>query len=513
MATVIDQFGKPADLSDVGEDGYSLEMKMTQRQSQAWECLDIDNMDIDEVLYGGAKGGGKSVLACVWAYVHACTISARYVGRGRRQYPIPVGWMGRKVAKHFKDTTLETWKRIIPEKLYALKGDPAEIILDGGRVKIVTGGLDSRESMEKFNSAEYAFIVVDQAEETTEDDVAVLRASLRLIINGHRIKTKALFTANPRQCWLKREFVSASSKNKRNIFIPALPGDNPHLSERYIDVLRRSFKHRPELIQAYLYGSWTSMRGAQEIIDDAWLELATQRGMEWPYIKRYLACDPARYGDDETVIMQFENCAPVEMVIHPYGATTQTSGKLAAMSREDDDCPVVVESTGGDVGAGIIDELRALDVPVLQFNPAAAAFQPDNYINLRAEAWFTVAKKLADGLLDEQTGLIYSVGLPALGGVGWDELLREQLCTVQYEFRGRKVKIESKEELRKRLGGASPDRADCYIIGVFAWPWIKCKEERELRERYHNAQAREGRRERRYDRKYRHMRRPSGMAV
>ena len=81
-----------------------------------------------------------------------------------RQHPIPVGFMGRKRGIDFSNTTLETWKRFIPESAYVIKGKPAEIVIYD-RVKIMTGGLDNSEVVNKFNSAEYGFYFIDQAEE------------------------------------------------------------------------------------------------------------------------------------------------------------------------------------------------------------------------------------------------------------------------------------------------------------------------------------------------------------
>ncbi|MHC4677039.1 MAG: hypothetical protein ACYTBZ_31550 [Planctomycetota bacterium] len=78
-----------------------------------------------------------------------------------------------------------------------------------GCVCIDFGGLDKQENINKFNSAEYGFIAIDQAEETSRDDVSVAQGSLRLKIKGVPLSYKELYTANPRQCWLREEFILA----------------------------------------------------------------------------------------------------------------------------------------------------------------------------------------------------------------------------------------------------------------------------------------------------------------
>ena len=112
------------------------------------------------------------------------------------------------MARDFKTTTLDSWFEAIPPNLYKIKGNPAEIIIED-RVKLYTGGLDRSETVQKFNSAQLAFYFLDQAEEISEDDIMVLRAATfwRLMINGVKLPGKGLLTANPRQCWLKKEFI------------------------------------------------------------------------------------------------------------------------------------------------------------------------------------------------------------------------------------------------------------------------------------------------------------------
>jgi len=45
-------------------DKYVFEPELTAKQTLAWDAL--RRGDIKEVLYGGAKGGGKSVFGCMW---------------------------------------------------------------------------------------------------------------------------------------------------------------------------------------------------------------------------------------------------------------------------------------------------------------------------------------------------------------------------------------------------------------------------------------------------------------
>ena len=456
-------------------------MRLTGRQTECWDAL--DDPAVDEVMYGGAKGGGKSVLACYWSWATANEIAKKYVPH-RRSDPIPVGFMGRKIGKDFKETTLETWKRFIPHELYEIKGDPPVLIIRD-RVKILTGGLDRREEINKFNSAELAFYVIDQAEETEYDDVSVLSAAShnRLIINGHCFPGKGLYTANPAQCWLKNDFILSPTKNRR--FIQALPGDNEYLPAAYMRTLEDSFRHRPDLLKAYLFGDWDAFEGESQVIKDLWMREAFLRtDKRWPFIRRYLSIDCARFGKDDTVILVMENSDILDKVIMPYCKTTDISGRAARLSHIHGDCTVVVESTGADLGAGVIDELDDMGVETVQFNPSLPATRPDDFYSLRCEAWDNAAKIMCDGSMGEN--VVFTLTDHENPGEsqrhGMDRITRGQLCSPQYFWRSGKFVVEYKEETKKRLGN-SPDHADAYVIALWAWPYLEAEQSEESKKR------------------------------
>jgi hypothetical protein len=360
--------------------------------------------------------------------------------------------MGRKRGVDFTNTTLETWKRFIPEAAYVIKGKPAEIII-WDRVKILTGGLDNSEIVNKFNSAEYAFYFIDQAEEVDREQIGELRATTRLIINGRKIPGKGLFTANPAPSFLKDEFILNPTEGR--VFIRALPADNPYLGPEYIAVLRDSFRHRPELLRAYLDGCWDELGGYNQVIKDAWLENAAKIRVYPPAVKKLITCDPARYGDDETVIYSLQNTVISEQIIYGQKNLMHTANVLHCLRRKYDGCLIVVDVCG--VGAGIVDRLIEMGDNVLGIDNAAKSSQPEKYYNLRSEIWCGAADAFADGDVQLVTD---------------DQRLKGQLTCPTYEFRDGRILIESKADIKKRLGN-SPDRADAYVNGLYALQFVE----------------------------------------
>lgn len=418
---------------------------LTVKQTIAWDILEMPS--IDEILYGGAKYGGKSWFLCVWSYLYACDFAKKY-NIPQSDNPLPIGFLGRKIAKNFSDTTLETWYKTIPPSGYVSKGKPVDLIIDN-RVKIHTGGLDNRETVNKFNSAEYAFFAIDQAEEVTEDDISTLRAATfgRLVINDKVIDGKGLFTANPRDCWLKKEFITNPKSTRR--FIPALPTDNPHCTQKYIDNLKDAFKHRPELLSAYLHGDWSALATANQVILGSWIE----RAMNTPTLLAgtIISCDVARFGDDKTIIYIFDGSEIVERHEMGHSRTTEISDALTDLSRRNNNCQIVVDEIG--VGGGVIDELHRNGRRVIVFNSSNKAENPEKFYNLRAEAWWELGQHFANG---------------EIGCRNMTQDLQEQLGWPGYEFRNGRILIQSKEMIKQEHEGISPDEADCYYMGIWA---------------------------------------------
>lgn len=422
---------------------------LTEKQADAWDTLNLP--DVKEVLYGGAKGGGKSVFGCFWCFKEALKIIEE-CKIGPREYPIPVGFMGRKRGIDFTNTTLETWKRFIPPEGYVIKGKPAEIIIFD-RVKILTGGLDNTEVVNKFNSAEYAFYFIDQAEEVDREQIGELRATTRLIINGRKLPGKGLFTANPAPSFLKDEFILNPSPGR--VYIKALPMDNPYLGPEYIETLRDSFKHRPQLLKAYLEGCWDQLGGFNQVIKDSWVENAARIKLYPPRLKKIITCDPARYGDDETVIYYMENTEIKESEIYGRKDLMHTANVLHVLSHRHGGCLIVVDVCG--LGAGIVDRLIEMGDNVLGIDNAGKSSEPEKYYNLRSEIWC----RAADG---------FAAGDVELRNI--EPKLKGQLTTPTYEFRNGKILIESKADIKKRLGN-SPDRADAYVNGLYGLQYVE----------------------------------------
>lgn len=176
-----------------------------------------------------------------------------------------------------------------------------------------------------------------------------------------------------------------------------------------------------------------------------------------------IGVDPARFGDDRSVIVLRQGLRMEKPMIH-HGVDNMQLAGLVAQVIDDRDPDAVFIDVGG--GAGVIDRLRQLDYYIVEVPFGGKANQPNLFVNRRAEMWWQVKEWLGSG-----------------GSIPNDTALKAELSTPTYWFDavGKRC-LESKDEIKKRLqGGGSPDIADALAL-TFAYPVAK-QLPREVRER------------------------------
>lgn len=166
---------------------------------------------------------------------------------------------------------------------------------------------------------------------------------------------------------------------------------------------------------------------------------------------KILGVDPARFGDDRSVIIRRQGLKASDIVMFRGLDNMQLAARVAQICQDWDPDAVFIDSGGG---AGVLDRLRQLDYDPVEVPFGGRAILEQQFVNRRTEMWWNMKEWVEAG-----------------GWIPSDPMLRQELSTPTYWFdaQGRKV-LESKDEIKKRLqGGASPDIADALAL-TFAYP-------------------------------------------
>ena len=168
------------------------------------------------------------------------------------------------------------------------------------------------------------------------------------------------------------------------------------------------------------------------------------------YAPRILGVDPARFGNDRSVIFRRQGLVAYPPMVYRGIDNMALAGRVAdEMERWQPDAVFI----DAGAGSGVIDRLRQLGHPVIEINFGGKA-NDQRYVNKRSEMWHVMAEWLRGG-----------------GQIPNDNGLKLELATPTYKYdAANRIALESKDEIKKRLPEAgSPDLADALAL-TFAQP-------------------------------------------
>ena len=382
-------------------------------------------------LFGGAMGGGKSRYLCEEAK-ELCM-----------EYPGNRVLMARYHLSDFKNTTLKTLLECLPGEIIDNHNKAEGVITLINGSEIIYMGLAEEQSVSKLKSMELGAFLFDEASEIPFEIFLMAQSRLRRVLpRGGTPRYFGLLASNPDDCWLKDYFLLGEGGDDA-VFIPALPRDNNYLPAGYEEQLRKTYPE--DWIKRFLEGSWDELTGGDKVIPYGWVASSVNR--EVPVVdKRIVACDVARYGEDEIVIQYGKGFILIEQDITRGKSTMETAGRILNMYQKKEAQVAVIDEVN--MGGGVVDRLREMKLKILGVNAGNVPLFSTKFQRLKDEMLF-----YARGLFEEGKVSIIN-----------DKVLIRQLSAVKYRYLSNgKVVLEKKEDVKKRLG-QSPDRADCFIM-------------------------------------------------
>ena len=218
----------------------------------------------DEVLFGGAAGGGKS-KALVMDALFRCLL-----------YPKTHAYVFRRTYGELEDTIIREARESYPQGLGKYNAARHEIELPNGSFIHFRhcAGFDDRQN---YRGAEIQWLYFDELTSFEEEIYDFLKTRLRAKkkLGVQPCVRSATNPGDIGHAWVKRRFVDAAPpmtlfestvtsresrkrKTYRLQYIPSLVTENPHISEDYLFQL----ENKPAALRnAMLYGDWNAFEG------------------------------------------------------------------------------------------------------------------------------------------------------------------------------------------------------------------------------------------------------------
>ena len=323
-----------------------------------------------------------------------------------------------------------------------------------------------QENIEGFHADNLLFLV-DEAK-------GVMQAIFDSVMGTQTTKTKIIINSTPSPNPLG-EFYNAFKPNSIynpprgiNMHFTCLESPRPGM-KAYIDIMKKKYGENSQIYQMKVMGDFPEA-GEDTLIPWKHVNAAINRELtidaQQEY-KRIISCDVARFGQDKTVIMVIESQKTehgeifklVDMEDFEKKPTNYTAGRIAEMDKKWHANEIRVDAGGGDLGAGVVDQLMLspIDFKVVPFVAGGTRnfneADKDYYLNWKSKGYDNLRILFEQGRID-----IKDVGD-----------LCEQLILLRRDYTtGQKLKIlDYEEEIKQNpdIKHKSPDYSDALSIG------------------------------------------------
>lgn len=417
--------------------------KPLTRQSEALKFLSVDS-DVETILYGGAAGGGKTMLGCMWQILR------------RLKYPGTRSLIGRAKLDTLKKTTMATFFQVANE--IGLKAgedfiynQQSHIIKFSNGSEIILADLflyPSDPMMTDLGGLEVTDVFIDEATEITEKAYSIVSSRIRYKLNEYNLKPKILLTCNPSKGWIYNQFyLPYKNQNlpEHRAFVQALPGDNLYLPDSYVTSLTRL----PEADRKRLLeGDWEFDNSSDRLY--MYDELIRCFREPMAVGEGYITADIARLGKDRTVLCVWKGLSCIDIVILRQKRQDEVKAEIQRLMNTHSIRLSNVLADADGVGGGLVDSLRCRE-----FMNGSKAVRGTQYMNLKADCYFRLGE-----LIDKN-----EITLP----IKWQEDIVKELELVRRVDPDKegKLRVTSKDTISQRTGGISPDIADAIMMRAF----------------------------------------------
>ena len=338
------------------------------------------------------------------------------------------------------------WHRCMPDGLKELiEVTSAKVELTGQDSFAVarTARRETPEALQGFHSPNMLFLV-DEA--SGVDNIIFEVGEGAMSTEG----AKTVMTGNPTRT--SGYFYEAFNKMKDSFFTMKVSSqDSTQVGPKFIEDMKAKYGEDSNIYRVRVLGEWPEADD-DVVIPLHLLQAAADRDQVAADTTPVVwGLDVARFGTDKSAlckrkgnvvtepIKSWRNKDLMEMcgiILNEYETTTWSDRPVE----------ILIDSIG--LGAGVVDRLTELDLPVRGINVAESASMGERYGRLRDELWFLGKEwfESRDCTIPDQEELI-------------DDLSKPRFTFLS----NGKLKVEGKDEMKRR-GLNSPDLADAFCL-------------------------------------------------
>jgi len=416
------------------------------------------NDDIDEVLYGGAKGGGKSFIGCSLILADAMMYAGTHYFIARKQLNDL-----RKFTIPSIHEVLNGWE--IPQEAWKYNGQDNFIrFKNGSQIDMLDLRYLPRDPLyERYGSVEYTGGWIEEGGEVNFGAFDVLKTRVGRHLNDeYNLTPKIFITCNPKKNWMYSYFYKPSLEGKlteKQTFLQAFVQENPFIGQDYIEQLEStSDKAKKERL---LKGNWEYDDNPYKLcIYDKILESFTNSHIEKGK-EKYITADVARFGSDKAVIGVWEGWELIEVYEFEISKTTEIQSCIQTLQSRynipKSNC--IVDADG--VGGGVVDNLGVVGFVnnARPFDEEVSEGRKDTpkYRNLQTQMLVYLAERIIN-----ENKMYISAELSEQQ----KEHIKEELDTIERIPDTDVVTLLGKEDIKQGLG-RSPDYRDMILMRCY----------------------------------------------
>jgi hypothetical protein len=434
--------------------GYSKDGEFVTHYKQQEALRLLTDNSIEEIVFGGAIGGGKTYLGANWLFFMC-------LGFPGTKWFIARNELGKLIESSFR--TFEEVCRKFGFSGYNFNANKNYIKFDNGSmINLIEVKYKPSDPMfETLGSIEFTGGWIEEGSEIHEEGYKKLMERIgRWKNEEYDITRKIFITCNPKRNWLYERYYKPHIDGTLTHFarfLPALITDNVFLGQKYIDGVIRNYEGDKVSTERLIKGNWTYIENPHQLADQECIENIFENN-HVPEGKTYITADIARHGSDKAVIIAWSGWIAKEIITYDFSSIPDivNSIKFFKNKYRVPSTRTIVDADG--IGSAVLDYVQCKGFRN-NGQPIRKGRETPNYRNIQIQCLYLLAEKI------NEDGLYIEADITREAKTEIKEELA-QIESVPNKRDDMKLDCKSKGEIKSDIK-RSPDYRDALFMRVY----------------------------------------------